>query len=332
MRTGAKCGATVWRSMWLPLISRPFTPVAARWRRSRATPTTHHFTGQRKDAGSGLLFYNARWYDPQVGRFLSPDTLVPNPGDPQSLNRYSYVGNRPTGYRDPTGHAQITDADGGYGGAIAVAAGYAGAEMLARWGGQLAAAARSLAVDVVEFAASPLGQLALQHAQQADAAANQAASNADNTSSSGGMGPNDPWDKFNQLLGQGNSQIDAAVQASTRGSGDRFVIGPYSAPAGTLNYIDEAKQFGGKFFDAGNKLWSQMAQKGIAGQVNRQVIYEQMKAGIGRIDISSGLTISQILANPDKYKSLTMEVQYITDLANKLGYVVNATGTGWVAK
>jgi len=29
---------------------------------------------------------------------------VPNPGAPQSLNRYSYVGNRPTVYRDPSGH------------------------------------------------------------------------------------------------------------------------------------------------------------------------------------------------------------------------------------
>lgn len=68
------------------------------------TPTTFNFTGQRKDSGSGLLFYNARWYDPLVGRFLQADTLVPSPGNPQSLNRYSYVLNNPLKYRDPSGH------------------------------------------------------------------------------------------------------------------------------------------------------------------------------------------------------------------------------------
>ena len=33
------------------------------------------------------------FYDPASARFVQPDTIVPNPGDPQSLNRYSYVGN-----------------------------------------------------------------------------------------------------------------------------------------------------------------------------------------------------------------------------------------------
>ena len=79
------------------------------------TPTSFNFTGQRKDSGSGLLFYGARWYDPVVGRFLSPDTIVPSPGNPQSLNRYSYVGNRPLNLVDPTGHAQAC-ADGDEGG------------------------------------------------------------------------------------------------------------------------------------------------------------------------------------------------------------------------
>ena len=51
------------------------------------------FTGQKAD-GSGLLFYGARWYDPVAARWTQPDTIVPSPGDPQSLNRYSYVNNR----------------------------------------------------------------------------------------------------------------------------------------------------------------------------------------------------------------------------------------------
>ena len=68
------------------------------------TPTTFNFTGQRRDSGSGLLFYNARWYDPVIGRFISADTIVPEPGNPQSLNRYSYVLNNPLGAVDGTGH------------------------------------------------------------------------------------------------------------------------------------------------------------------------------------------------------------------------------------
>ncbi|MFZ7153194.1 MAG: RHS repeat-associated core domain-containing protein, partial [Bacteroidota bacterium] len=68
-----------------------------------STPTTFNFTGQRRDSGSGLLFYNARWYDPAVGRFLQADTIVPEPGNPQALNRYAYVQNNPLRFSDPTG-------------------------------------------------------------------------------------------------------------------------------------------------------------------------------------------------------------------------------------
>jgi len=60
------------------------------------------------------------------------------------------------------------------------------------------------------------------------------------------------------------------------------------------------------------------------------VIYEQMKAGISRIDISSGMTIDQILADPTKYKSLSLEVGWIQEFAQTFGYVKNAAGTGWI--
>ncbi|MBA3943796.1 MAG: hypothetical protein H0X37_04460 [Herpetosiphonaceae bacterium] len=47
--------------------------------RNSALPTTTlNFTGQRKD-GTGLVFYNARYYDPTRGRMMSPDSLVPGP-------------------------------------------------------------------------------------------------------------------------------------------------------------------------------------------------------------------------------------------------------------
>jgi len=57
-----------------------------------------------------LLFYNARWYDPVIGRFISADTIVPQPGNPQSLNRYSYTANNPLRFVDPSGHRECEGA------------------------------------------------------------------------------------------------------------------------------------------------------------------------------------------------------------------------------
>jgi hypothetical protein len=39
-----------------------------------------------------------------LGRFVQPDTVVPEPGNPQALNRYTYVNNNPLKYTDPSGH------------------------------------------------------------------------------------------------------------------------------------------------------------------------------------------------------------------------------------
>ncbi len=64
----------------------------------------YKYTGQERDPSTGLYFYNARYYDPALGRFISPDTLVPNPLDPQALNRYAYARNNPVLYTDPTGN------------------------------------------------------------------------------------------------------------------------------------------------------------------------------------------------------------------------------------
>lgn len=49
----------------------------------------HKYTGQEFDAETGLYYYNARYYNPVLGRFISADTIVPDPSDPQALNRYS---------------------------------------------------------------------------------------------------------------------------------------------------------------------------------------------------------------------------------------------------
>ena len=66
--------------------------------------TDRKFTGQTEDEAAGLYWYASRAYDPAIGRFVSPDAVVPAPGNPQSLNRYSYVYNNPLKYTDPSGH------------------------------------------------------------------------------------------------------------------------------------------------------------------------------------------------------------------------------------
>jgi RHS repeat-associated protein len=74
--------------------------------RSGSVPTDKQFTGQRLD-GTGLYYYNARYYDPQIGRFISADSIVPNKANQQDWNRYSYCLNNPLKYNDPSGHDTI---------------------------------------------------------------------------------------------------------------------------------------------------------------------------------------------------------------------------------
>jgi RHS repeat-associated protein len=77
------------------------------------TPTTYQFTGQRVETSLGLLFYNARWYDSSLGRFIQADSIVPGAGNPQAYDRYAYTLNNPLRYTDPSGHGAC---DGPYAG------------------------------------------------------------------------------------------------------------------------------------------------------------------------------------------------------------------------
>jgi hypothetical protein len=52
------------------------------------------------------MFFKARYFSPAVGRFLSADTIVPLPGNPQQFNRYAYVSNNPVNRIDPSGHKE----------------------------------------------------------------------------------------------------------------------------------------------------------------------------------------------------------------------------------
>jgi RHS repeat-associated protein len=61
--------------------------------------------------GFGLMFYNARWYDPALGRFTQADSIIPQGQGVQAWDRYAYANNNPLRYTDPSGHKVTCDID-----------------------------------------------------------------------------------------------------------------------------------------------------------------------------------------------------------------------------
>jgi len=68
-----------------------------------AEGTRYLYTDQEFDSESNLYYYNARYYNPSTGRFLSRDPILGQPGNVLSNNPYIYVQNNPLKYVDPSG-------------------------------------------------------------------------------------------------------------------------------------------------------------------------------------------------------------------------------------
>lgn len=100
-----------------------YYPFGAAYQSEGSQVISHKYTGKEEDVSTGLYFYGARYYEPELGRFTQPDTIVPNPYNPQDLNRYSYCNNNPINYTDPTGHSwkSFWKRWGGFSGAFAKA-------------------------------------------------------------------------------------------------------------------------------------------------------------------------------------------------------------------
>jgi RHS repeat-associated protein len=63
----------------------------------------YQFTGEAWDGEVELLYLRARYYQPEVGRFVTLDRAPGHPQTPSTLNRYVYVGNNPANRIDPRG-------------------------------------------------------------------------------------------------------------------------------------------------------------------------------------------------------------------------------------
>jgi RHS repeat-associated protein len=78
--------------------------------RTSAKDHDRGYTGHEQLDDSGLIHMNGRIYDPELGRFLSPDPVVQIPEYSQNFNRYSYVLNNPLNATDPSGFSFISKA------------------------------------------------------------------------------------------------------------------------------------------------------------------------------------------------------------------------------
>ena len=67
----------------------------------------HTFTNSIKDTSTGLQYMNARFYEPDTGRFLSQDSYTGNAYDPWTQHLYAYCANNPVNFIDPTGHSPV---------------------------------------------------------------------------------------------------------------------------------------------------------------------------------------------------------------------------------
>lgn len=63
------------------------------------------FQGSWNDTATGLYWVVTRWYGPAQGRFISEDSLLGEPTNPDSRHRYAYAEGDPVGSWDPTGQA-----------------------------------------------------------------------------------------------------------------------------------------------------------------------------------------------------------------------------------
>ncbi|MCK4643439.1 RHS repeat-associated core domain-containing protein [bacterium] len=78
---------------------------------SNISEDRYSYTGKELNSETGLVYFGARWYDGDTGRFVSTDKGQPGFGNPQTINRYHYCLNNPVNMTDPDGNDPIFNND-----------------------------------------------------------------------------------------------------------------------------------------------------------------------------------------------------------------------------
>lgn len=86
-----------------------YLPYGETWYQEGDTGFSPKYNSQELDKESGLYFFNARHYDPEIARFETADSVVDGEFSVKGWNRYMYVGGNPIMYKDPTGHCVECD-------------------------------------------------------------------------------------------------------------------------------------------------------------------------------------------------------------------------------
>jgi RHS repeat-associated protein len=107
-------GDLLWREEYSPYGSRMLhesresdcssgvcAPVVSLWDEKQ------WFTGKLEEASNGVQYFGARWYEPELGRFLSVDPVPFHEGNMFTFNRYAYANNNPYKFMDPDGREVV---------------------------------------------------------------------------------------------------------------------------------------------------------------------------------------------------------------------------------
>ncbi|MFZ1265329.1 MAG: RHS repeat-associated core domain-containing protein, partial [Anaerolineae bacterium] len=306
-----------------------YMPYGAARYTAGTTPTSYNFTGQRKDGGSGLLFYNARWYDPAVGRFLQADTIVPSPQNPQNLNRYSYCGSNPLRFIDPSGHAGVDFWGGGGAGA-----GIGLVVALVQGAQQTMTQVQGAVYQYGPIAAETIRLYGNQTIAAGDqlAQAAQNASQAGNTAGSSGLDPNDP--RFKQVTEQAGQTTQSVwkLDPLKRGQEIEKMLG--RSPQLTQNFpvidrFENGLATSIKSIDLGAKSYQNIGQ--LTGTVKGYVSALANWQGVrqwGGISIENSKIIARelLLAIPQGATQAQLAaLQQLQQWASTVGVTINVT-------
>src|SRR5690606_6757427 len=99
-------GQVIWRETYRPHGQRTTNAAAS-------ANNKVWFTGKQEESALGINYFGARWYHPEVGRFLVIDPVGVSPDNIHSFNRYGYANNNPYGFVDPDGREAACVSTGG---------------------------------------------------------------------------------------------------------------------------------------------------------------------------------------------------------------------------